>query len=247
MHNQTSEPLCPTIALFRCPDRLADAGKRRTEETVIAELQRKCAGRILLCPHVYDLTDTAAVWSRLPPSDTPVIAVSWLYPRALRWILEARLERHGGAGHILCLQFPQGQPDAGWWGRLGTLAAPCAGTGELEDLSDCAVPARRWYPVIDYDRCRACGDCFEFCLFGTYTRTGDGGIVVTNPDNCKTGCPACARACPTQAIVFPECDDATIAGAASPPAAPPEPEPEATDGTTDELDDLIDALDHLDL
>ena len=27
---------------------------------------------------------------------------------------------------------------------------------------------RRWYPVIDYDRCTNCMECIDFCLFGVY-------------------------------------------------------------------------------
>jgi len=61
-----------------------------------------------------------------------------------------------------------------------------------------------WYPVIDYDRCQACKQCLEFCLFGTFTLAEDGTVRVAVPDACKLNCPACARVCPASAIIFPK-------------------------------------------
>ena len=60
-----------------------------------------------------------------------------------------------------------------------------------------------WYPVIDYSRCTACGQCADFCLFGVYEKTNN-KVVVTNPQGCKNNCPACARICPQIAIIFPK-------------------------------------------
>jgi len=60
-----------------------------------------------------------------------------------------------------------------------------------------------WYPVIDYSRCTACGQCADFCLFGVYEK-GNNRVVVVNPKGCKNNCPACARICPQTAIVFPK-------------------------------------------
>jgi len=70
-----------------------------------------------------------------------------------------------------------------------------------------------WYPVLDYDRCTHCGQCFEFCLFGVYEKSTDGKIRVVNPQNCKNNCPACARICPTTAIIFPKVGESPIDGA----------------------------------
>ncbi|MBN2183140.1 MAG: hypothetical protein JW715_14605 [Sedimentisphaerales bacterium] len=69
-----------------------------------------------------------------------------------------------------------------------------------------------WFPVIDYDRCRNCKQCMNFCLFGVYEQSDGGRIEVRNPDHCKTNCPACARMCPHSAIIFPKYADAPING-----------------------------------
>jgi NAD-dependent dihydropyrimidine dehydrogenase PreA subunit len=60
-----------------------------------------------------------------------------------------------------------------------------------------------WFPLIDYNRCTACGQCADFCLFGVYTKSSD-KVTVNQPDSCKNNCPACARICPQMAIVFPK-------------------------------------------
>ena len=78
-----------------------------------------------------------------------------------------------------------------------------------------------WFPVIDFDRCKHCGQCLNFCLFGVYRQEIDGCIRVANPRNCKTGCPACARVCPHGAIVFPKYKSAPINGDDSAQTAPP--------------------------
>jgi NAD-dependent dihydropyrimidine dehydrogenase PreA subunit len=70
-----------------------------------------------------------------------------------------------------------------------------------------------WFPVIDYDRCIDCKQCLNFCLFGVFAPTEEGKVVVKNPQNCKTNCPACARVCPEVAIIFPKFPDAPINGA----------------------------------
>ncbi|MCA8988474.1 MAG: ferredoxin family protein [Planctomycetaceae bacterium] len=72
---------------------------------------------------------------------------------------------------------------------------------------------RRWYPVIDYDRCTNCLECIDFCLFGVYGVTSNDLIVVETQDNCKKGCPACSRVCPENAILFPGHKTPAIAGA----------------------------------
>ena len=70
-----------------------------------------------------------------------------------------------------------------------------------------------WYPVIDYDRCKHCRQCHDFCLFGVYDVEEGGRVIVANPASCKLNCPACARICPQAAIIFPKCGEAPIDGA----------------------------------
>ena len=72
---------------------------------------------------------------------------------------------------------------------------------------------RRWYPVIDFDRCTNCMECVDFCLFGVYGVDGVESILVEQPDNCRKGCPACSRVCPENAIIFPQHKAPAIAGA----------------------------------
>ena len=73
--------------------------------------------------------------------------------------------------------------------------------------------SRRWYPVIDFDRCTNCMECVDFCLFGVYGVDGVENILVEQPDNCRKGCPACSRVCPENAIIFPQHKAPAIAGA----------------------------------
>lgn len=69
-----------------------------------------------------------------------------------------------------------------------------------------------WFPVIDYDRCKNCKQCLNFCLFGVYSQNDEEMVEVTRPQKCKTGCPACARVCPFAAIIFPKYDKSPING-----------------------------------
>ena len=88
------------------------------------------------------------------------------------------------------------------------------GDGAAWPLEDPADPWVPWFPVIDYGRCQHCRQCLSFCLFGVYDAAADGRVVVANPSNCKTNCPACARICPTIAIMFPKFGGDPINGAA---------------------------------
>ncbi len=84
--------------------------------------------------------------------------------------------------------------------------------GTPRALTDESVD-RRWYPVIDYQRCTNCMECIDFCLFGVYGTDVSDNILVEQPDDCRKGCPACSRVCPENAIIFPEHKARAIAGA----------------------------------
>lgn len=68
-----------------------------------------------------------------------------------------------------------------------------------------------WYPTLDKDACAECGKCLEFCPFGVYEMVND-RVTVVRPQHCKNNCPACARQCPTSAIIFPKYDRSPING-----------------------------------
>ena len=82
------------------------------------------------------------------------------------------------------LPFPEIKPDEGW---------------------------EAWYPVIDAERCTQCGKCHDFCLFGVYA-VENGTVKVKQPQNCKNNCPACARVCPSKAIIFPKYEKSPVNG-----------------------------------
>jgi NAD-dependent dihydropyrimidine dehydrogenase PreA subunit len=80
-------------------------------------------------------------------------------------------------------------------------------------ISGLKVPS--WYPVVDTSRCTLCGQCSRFCLFGVY-RFDKKSLSVVSPLSCKNNCPACGRACPSSAIIFPKVPEASILAGAEP-------------------------------
>lgn len=157
--------------------------------------------QVLLTPDLYHLPDESPVWDRLAALDAAAV-LGWLHPRAMEWLL-----RHRGVNcdgwQLFNLQTTS---DASL-----TASLTASGTGGVDTLT--GAPADRWYPVVDFSRCTNCRHCLQFCLFGVYELDADGHVRVTNPDNCKAGCPACSRICPAGAIMFPLYEDAAIAGA----------------------------------
>ncbi len=140
--------------------------------------------------------------------ESPLVVLA-CRPRAVRWLLHAagvdvtsrglevvdmRSEPRGVGSHLSA--------------RLA--AAPSGAPARLESPDDWVS----WFPVVDRDRCRDCGQCASYCMFGVYTSSGQGAVTVTHPPGCKTNCPACARLCPSAAIIFPKLDEAPFDGSA---------------------------------
>jgi len=131
------------------------------------------------------------------------------YPRAVRWLFE-RAGVPLEAGKVRFFNMRAQSPDEILAGLLGDRVLDEQGQGRsLPGKEDGWVP---WFPVIDYDRCKNCKQCMNFCLFGVYGLSPEGQVEVQNPAGCKTNCPACARMCPASAIIFPKYADAPING-----------------------------------
>ena len=165
---------------------------RAKADAVVTELET--AGEH--CLVVDDLCGLAAkrdptLMALLAQSDLTVMACR---PRAVRGLLSAAGDGRDSADGVQYRDLR----DAAMPGK-GTVSAPCDGW----------MP---WFPVIDYDRCRDCGQCLDFCLFGVYAKDAEGRVQVVNPAACKTNCPACARICPEAAIMFPKHAEPPIDG-----------------------------------
>jgi Pyruvate/2-oxoacid:ferredoxin oxidoreductase delta subunit len=179
----------------------------------------------------------------------PLVVLAWLPERATFWLLrkagvegmltpsgprhgqDARGTQNDAARRIWCVDLCAYERAEACAAAIATILASArsdndatvgAATTELLD----EPTAARWYPVIDYDRCQTCLECLNFCLFGVYGLDAAEAVRVEQPDACRPGCPACARVCPSRAILFPECPDPLIAGRRADP----------TDGRLGEID-----------
>jgi NAD-dependent dihydropyrimidine dehydrogenase PreA subunit len=157
------------------------------------------------------------------------LAVAACHPRAVTWLFAA-----GGAplpeAGVTLLDMRGADTDGlanavrGFVDRAVAMAAdvPESECPEPEDAAP-SPAGQPWFPVIDRDRCEDCGQCLSFCLFGVYTTDADGTTQVANPANCKYLCPACARVCPSAAIIFPKYPNAPINGGELKPGEVAEP------------------------
>lgn len=163
---------------------------------------------VLLAPELYHIPEGDEVWEQIAAGPAPLHVLCAIHPRPARWLLH----RHGMELPEEVIIDVRTVVDAA--GALGRMALPevSATPGTVSRIS--AAAAERWYPIIDSECCVNCGHCREFCIFGVYTLDGDGQVIVSEPDRCKPGCPACARICPQSAIMFAlHPDDAGIQGA----------------------------------
>jgi NAD-dependent dihydropyrimidine dehydrogenase PreA subunit len=201
------------VLLCRCahtalvPPAVWDAARRRLDASGIA---------------VEVVPDLCALAARKDPllrrfADGGPCAVVACAPRAVRWLFHvagAPLPPDGVT--LLSLREPGAlsRIDAGLLAREPAPPPREAAGAETPG----AVPADAdgawypWFPVIDFDRCNHCRQCLSFCLFGVYDAPG-GKVEVARPEACKADCPACARVCPVEAIVFPKFPHPPVSGA----------------------------------
>lgn len=159
--------------------------------------------RVLMTPDLYHLPHGSAVWAEIRKVGGDLVVAGWLNPRPLACLVH----EYAGRDPLLTLDL---SADDHAFAAVEEALGPREGVGDLREIQ--ADASARWYPVIDRSRCTSCRHCLQFCLFGVY-ETKDGHVVAVRPDNCKDGCPACARVCPQGAIIFPLCDEPAIAGA----------------------------------
>ena len=68
----------------------------------------------------------------------------------------------------------------------------------LKPRIETAEPAGIPVPVIDEQKCAACGECVRFCQYNALIRLGKTAVVF--PELCH-GCGGCTLVCPQKAIV----------------------------------------------
>jgi len=242
-----------------------DPGRAEVEDAARG-VTSDAGSELAVIPHLYYLERSSEAAAILRGLTGRIAVGSWLHPRPARWVLH----RLGvdTRQQVSCVNFADY--------CCGRRAAEELLEGLPEEDSTGDAPgvveadtyvSQRWYPVVDYDRCSDCRQCLEFCLFGVYAEQ-EGRLAVAEPDNCKPGCPACARVCPEGAIMFPHYgDDPGIAGAPGAEAGGGDMEAAASlrsrsvdsvpdegqsagreccSGEDDGLDDLIDELDDMD-
>ncbi len=208
----------------------------RDLEGQIAERASKAGLTTYITPHLYNVKSDGPVMTHLRRFDGILIVVSWMYPRATRWLLHrCGLAANERALHVLDAK--EISDAEAFMTKILEIAEATDWIPELEEgespepvILDEQVKLR-WYPVVDFRKCIGCMECIDFCLFGVYGLDEDNRLFVEQPDSCRPGCPACARVCPTGAIMFPQNQTPEIAG-----ATPDEDSAdEATEGQAEEI------------
>ena len=191
--------------------------RHRQEEVhsaAVSQLAARFNTAVLSIPFLYDYYADSPLVQRLRSLPEPAYFLVPMSPRAAKNMLN----------HLQI-------PFVDVFETEDTVQIPDGGItgGQIECLDD--TPKPRWYPVIDDSKCTACLECVNYCLFGVYAIGNNSRPFVDQPDACRDGCPACARVCPSNAIVFPLYEDRVIAGY----------EPESAD----DLNNLIDLVDQI--
>lgn len=133
------------------------------------------------------------------------------HARALRALAQRLVGQPLPGLRVIDLRDPAATDPVADLGLTARPGSPVAAPADSQTSDDA------WFPLIDAERCVHCGQCHSFCLFGVYARSAAGAVDVRHPQQCKLDCPACARVCPENAIIFPKCADAAINGASRTP------------------------------
>lgn len=164
---------------------------RKIPQDVLDEAVKTAAAEGVLCEIVPDLC-LESVSGRTFADNEMILACQ---TRAIRAMFGAEVD---------CMDAQKSQPEA-------VREAVCALAAPPDWIP--------WFPVIDTSRCINCGKCADFCMFGVYGKI-DGRFRVVKPAACKTDCPACARICPANAIIFPKSREERLNGALDEPVKP---------------------------
>jgi ferredoxin len=184
---------------------------QRLPRKKIAAVQAACCAANVPCEIIPDLCHVSAKDRDKLEDIAADDAVLACQPRAVRSLLEG-----GGEAKTKCIDLRSASlADILAELALTPMDGPADGP-EYDKLSSKWVP---WFPVIDAQRCVHCRKCVDFCLFGVYTVEQD-KVRVIQPASCKTDCPACARICPQNAIMFPKADEDRLNGSLAEPVKP---------------------------
>ena len=178
----------------------------------------------LLIPHLYHVSDSSPLWQKLAECANRAVLLCWLHPRPAAVALAATSGGRRGAHDPQSERLPGRRIGCrcGDRGRAGQAASHDGNRATSRDRIRHRAPANSSRNRRGRDGIRsstvpaasiASTVCNSACL-ACMSWTPEGKVAVCNPDQCKPGCPACARICPESAIMFPLYrKDAAIAGA----------------------------------
>ena len=214
-------------------DRSRDEGLQR----LLDGLAERADIEVVLVPYLIDLSANGPVMRRLRTLNGHMLVVGPFQARAIHWLLTknalegffVELEPNADLSAAADAKTSSGAMRTVWCLDLrgsGRTEACEACLNEIarrmgekiergEQPEPCRIEEttrRRWYPVVDRDRCTNCLECLNFCLFGVFGLDENKRLAIDQPDACRPGCPACSRICPSGAIIFPEHDDPAISG-----------------------------------
>jgi NAD-dependent dihydropyrimidine dehydrogenase PreA subunit len=186
------------------------------EQILTALRQKEVAVEVVpdLCGLAANRDPRLKTWTNGAP-----LTIVACFPRAVRWLFHAAAVPLNRQARLFNMrtQAPEEitqelMKDDGLLMIEETSGPSAGGATRQSSIIDHQSDWVPWFPVIDYDRCRTCKSCLNFCLFGVYALSDEGRVEVRKPSGCKTNCPACARMCPHQAIIFPKYAETHING-----------------------------------